>query len=215
MAKNQKELTEAWVESGLADAWGPNQMKLFDEATRLKEADELLVFGGKGTKITMGSGSGETEEFEGKAPKEVLKKPSAKVGKGFGKVSKGKLFTKGKDVGAAGQGEKANGYSCSKCRYSKTGCLKCNEAKYAKRQATKAAAEAKDAEDDAAKSPKKDVGEWEELKETEGELVAATKDDGDEKQDECDDGDDGDEGELDSESKSLLDSAFVQLKSKE
>ena len=77
------------------------------------------------------------------------------------------------------------------------------------------AAEAKYAEDEAAKAPKKkDAGEWDELKESEAELIVATVDDS--KQDEHEDGDENDdeneEGHLDEESEALLEIAFAQLK---
>ena len=102
---NTKELLRGWAQSGLSKAWGPEQAALYKEACELEAKKEL--FGGEKTAITKlpDEHSQELVAKDGEEP--VPEEPEA----------------------AAEAPPSPDAYGCPTCRYSGSGCWKCNPIK--------------------------------------------------------------------------------------
>ena len=196
MANNSKELTRAWTQTGLDQAWGPHGEALYNQAVELEEKNEL--FGGVATKITVAaaaiSGScGTADAHPGAAPAAkgpAKAKPAAKP--------KAQTFVRP--------------YGCSRCRYAANGCLACNPDKKAKWLQRKADAEAAEQEDakQLADSLEEYAAKWEAHEVEEATLGVADETappDPAHADEDCDSF--LSEGALCSDAKAILDSAFA------
>ena len=101
-------------------------------------------------------------------------------------------------------------YGCSKCRWSASGCLRCNPDKYAKSLDKKSVADDAEIPEGIKSAPEKEdggaVGAWEHIEEAELLMPADAQG---EQESELPDDFNGDEGELDHEAKELLEKAFA------
>ena len=199
MAKNKKELSRAWVETGLLDAWGPQRIELFDEAMELEEEGKL--FGGVATKITIGGA------VPGDVSTSAAADSSAAAAKG---KAKSKAKPKAKPAAKTTAPSFVGPYGCSKCRYSSGGCIACNADKKAKWLEKKTLAEEAEQEEFAQSDAKIAEAEpaWEAHEEAEGIVDATLQADIHEDDDQSGDAFHS-EGALSSDAKAILDVAFA------